>query len=613
MDNFQRRILEGQFYRTAEVRGTIDEKRRTVEIAFSSEDPYRRWYGWEVLGHRSGEVNMEFMASGRAPVLLDHDHRQQIAVIEKAWIGADSKGRALIRFSKSAKAEEIYQDVIDGIRKNISVGYEVEKAELTGADDNGVEVFRMKWRPFEASLVSVPADTTVGVGRNHSNNSMEQKMNNENITTNNQQQATSNQTGVEAERSRVRSILAVGQQHGFEADAAKAIEDGTSLDGFRAHVLGKMEQPKPVENFSREGIALRQQRQAEEFSIARLIASQIPGSHIGAEREIEVSHRLGKEFGKERQFRGFAVPMGQPQERELTVGTATAGGHTVATNLLAGSFVDILRNRSMVMNLGPTILTNLIGDVAIPRQTGSSAPYYIGEGDDIPASDASFDQILLTPYTIGARTSYSRKALLQASIDMEQFVRQDLGKILALGVDLAAINGTGTNNQPLGILNTSGIGVVAGGENGAAPSHGDMVGLWAQIANDNADAGNMAFLTNSKVCAKLMTVDKGTDTGEFVIQNLPGQDGFTLAAGMRCGISNQVPSNLTKGTATDCSAIICGNWADLLIGMWGGLDIIVDPYSDSASGKVHVTAFLSFDVAVRHPESFAAMLDALTV
>lgn len=614
MTNFKRRILEGQFYRAAEVRGKIDEKRRTVEVSFSSEEPYRRWFGVEILGHKSGEVDMTFMASGRAPVLLDHDHKQQIAVIEKAWIGADGKGRALIRFSKSAKAEEIYQDVIDGIRSNFSVGYEITDMEMTGEDDNGVEIFRMKWRPFEASLVSIPADTSVGVGRSNQNQNQEEVYSmNENLQTTSS--TTKINDAIESERARTRNILALGEQHGFNKEAAEAVQKGTSVDGFRAYILGQIEArgQKPIGNFSPEEGAIRQ-RQGEEFRISDYIASQIPGSHITAERELEISRKLTKELGggKGRKVQGALIPIGS-LTRGLVAGTATAGGHAVAENLLAGQFVEILRARNMIMNMGATVFTDLVGDVAIPKQDGTVETYWLGEDEEVTDSDASFGIIRMTPHTVAARTSYSRQFLLQSSIDPEQFVRNDLAKALAGALDRAIINGSGVGDEPLGILNTSGIGAVVGGDNGLAPTYAHVVGLWGQIAADNADAGSVGFLTNTKVVSKLLTTDVGTDTGKFVIENLPGADGFTKAAGMRCGVSNNVPSNLTKGNANGvCSAILCGVWSDLMIGMWGGLDIIVDPYSDSKSGKVWVTAFLSVDKAIRNAESFAAMKDALT-
>ena len=221
----------------------------------------------------------------------------------------------------------------------------------------------------------------------------------------------------------------------------------------------------------------------------------------------------------------------------------------------------------------------------------------------------------MTPKTVGAWTDISRKLLKQSSIDIEMFVRQDLASILGLAIDSASINGRGptTYNEPTGILNTTGIGAIAGGDNGLAPAWSHIVGLWSEVAVDNAAFGSTGFLTNAKVVGKLMTVEKASGTAQFVVGNFPDANGMTSMAGARCGVSNQVPSNLTKGSSSGvCSAIVYGNWADLLIGMWGTLDLTVDPYALSTQGAVRVIALQDVDVAVRHAESFSAMKDALT-
>jgi HK97 family phage major capsid protein len=201
----------------------------------------------------------------------------------------------------------------------------------------------------------------------------------------------------------------------------------------------------------------------------------------------------------------------------------------------------------------------------------------------------------------------SRKMLLQSSLDVEAFVRNDLATSLALAIDSAAINGTGSSNQPKGVLNQTGIGSVAGGTNGGNPDWKDIVDLESAVAIDNADIGNLGFLTNAKVRGKLLQTEKASTTAQYVWSDNNSLRGYNAA------VSNQVPSNLTKGTASGvCSAILFGNWADLIIGTWGGIDINVDTSTGSSSGTVRVVALQDVDIAVRHAESFAAMKDALT-
>ena len=192
---------------------------------------------------------------------------------------------------------------------------------------------------------------------------------------------------------------------------------------------------------------------------------------------------------------------------------------------------------------------------------------------------------------------------------LSSFTQRDLATTLALGIQQAAINGSGASNQPLGILGTSGIGSVVGGTNGLAPTWDHIVDLETAVAVANADVGTLGYLTNAKVRGKLKkTFVDSPGSGERV-----WQQGDAPLNGYRAGVTNAVPSNLDKGTANDlCSAILFGNWADLIIGMWGGLDLLVDPYTGGAAGTVRVIVHQDVDVAVRHAESFSAMLDALT-
>ena len=189
-------------------------------------------------------------------------------------------------------------------------------------------------------------------------------------------------------------------------------------------------------------------------------------------------------------------------------------------------------------------------------------------------------------------------------MDIENFIRTDLASTLAIAIDLAAIHGSGSSNQPTGILATTGIGSVVGGTNGIAPTYAHIVGLETQVAQDNADVGSLAYLTNSKVRGKLLQTEKASDTAQFVWQDNNSMRGYNAA------VSNQVSSTLTKGNQSLSSAIIFGNWNDLIIGMWGGLDIAVDSSTGSSSGTVRVVALQDVDIAVRHAQSFAAMLDA---
>ena len=223
-------------------------------------------------------------------------------------------------------------------------------------------------------------------------------------------------------------------------------------------------------------------------------------------------------------------------------------------------------------------------------------------------SKQAFDQVTMSPLTVGAYTDISRKLLLQSSIDIEAFVQNDLATVIALELQRVGIKGGGSK-EPTGILATSSIGSVVGGTNGAAPDWADIIDLETAVSVANADVGTLAYLTNAKVRGKLKQTEKFSTSNGMPVWG----EGASPLNGYRAGVTNAVPSNLTKGTATSkCSAILFGNFADLIMGMWGGLDITVDPYSNSTSGTVRVVALQDVDLAVRHAESFAAMQDALT-
>ena len=598
--------IEGKtLYRSATFeRSAIDEKNRTVQLAFSSEQPFSRWFGIEILDHAQGSVDLERLNNG-APLLVDHSTSDHVGTIMQVVVGSDKIGRALVKFGNSTRATEVFQDVIDGIRSKCSVGYRVNKMILEETSgDSEEDTYRVtSWTPFEISLTAIAADDTVGVGRSENLNLKRR------ITVENDNDK---KTGDQKRVQEITEILAIGQQYKMDDIASRAVQNGTTLDEFRQIILEKVATSKPLSLPSLEDDMSAGERKEYKNAFTDAIRSQIPGQPQNG-FVLEVSEELAKR--SDRKPQGILVDMGALKERTMVVGTDTSAGYTVQEDLLSGSFIELLRNRILTMKMGANTLPGLRGDVAIPRQATASSGYYVSEDESVTASDPSTGQVTGSPKTHGFRTSLSRKSLLQSSIDMENFVKADHASGHGLAIDLACINGSGVGNEPLGILGTSGIGDVAGGENGLAPAWSHIVDLWAAVATDNADIGSLGFLTNTVVIKKLMTTVKVASTDSVMIVNdFNDMEGFTRLAGSKCGVSNQVPSGLDKGTSTDvCSAIIYGNWADLYVGIWGnGIDVIVDPYTDSAKGQLNITTLLDYDVLIRHAESFAAMQDALT-
>lgn len=591
-------------------RAVVDEEARTATLAFSSEAPVERYWGIEILDHSTKSMRVGRLASG-GPLLMDHDTRDHVGVIESVQISADRVARAVVRFGRSARAEEVFRDVVDGIRRNVSVGYVIHEARLEG-EQNGVQSFRVTdWEPYEISLVAVPADASVGVGRSAEPviSSLETTMNTETPAPTADNSAA---IGADQERKRSTEILAIAKQYagrGLDELAAKAIQSGMSVDQFRAAAMDKLASaPKPTAEIGMD------QRELKRYSLLRALNYLANPSDARARDaaafEIECSQSAAQVRGKPAQ--GLLVPFDilsrSMQQRDLVVGTPTAGGNLVATDLLSGSFIELLRNAMVIDRLGTQMLSGLVGNIAIPGQSGAATAFWVTEGNAPTESQQTIKQVPMSPKTVGAFTDLSRRLILQSSIDAEGMVQRDLATVLGLAIQAAAIRGGGTN-EPVGILSTAGIGNVPGGANGAAPTWNHIVDLESEVSVANADIGSLAYLTNAKVRGRLKkTYEDGPGSGIRVWQN-----GNTPLNGYAAGVTNAVPSNLTKGTANGvASAIIFGNFADLVIGMWGGLDLTVDPYSNSTSGTVRVVALQDVDVAVRNAVSFAAMQDALT-
>ena len=323
--------------------------------------------------------------------------------------------------------------------------------------------------------------------------------------------------------------------------------------------------------------------------------------------EGEVNEAVSQRLKRDPQ--GFFVPDDVlTEKRDLTVATAASGGYFKATE--QQSMIEVLRNRLILGTAGATTITGLNGDVAFPKQTVAATAYWVAEGSAPTESQQTIGQVLMQPKAVAAWTDYTRKLMNQASLDVENFVRSDLAAVLARAVDVAGLHGSGSSNQPTGVAATSGIGSVAGGTNGLAPTNVHITQLEREVAIDNADVGNLSYITNPKVRYKLKnTLFTATYGDRFVWGDSPQQP----LNGYPALVSTQVSSALTKGSSSGvCSAIFFGNWSELLLGFWSGIDILVDPYSLSTTGSHRVVAFQDVDVAVRHPESFAAMLDALT-
>jgi HK97 family phage major capsid protein/HK97 family phage prohead protease len=622
----------GLLKRMAEV-GAIDEEARTVELSFSSEIEVERWFGIEILGHAAGEVDMSRL-NDKAPVLWMHNWDDQRGVIDSASV-VDRKGRALLRFSRSEDGSELFQDIIDGIVSKVSVGYLVNDLKLVEERD-GVDVYRItNWQPYEISMVSVPADSSVGVGRSAekpqvdddagraenadkhskrgipvmkekilrdgSGNLVRAKVDDDGkilevleiIERAGTDVTDAAKRGADSERTRVRELTELGRAYNATEKALQFIADGkTAADLQREllHDFAEQRGKKPMSEQEKDADIGMSDKEVRSFSIMRAIRAlanpQDAALRKAAAFEFEASAAAAERYGKNP--KGIIIPNDVLSRAFSTTSpTAGPGSALVATELLSGSFIELLRKKAWVMRRART-LGGLVGNVDIPRQNAAGSAYWVGEGSAPTASEPGVDQIALTPKTVGAYTDITRRLMMQATPDAEALVRDDLLQIISLEIDRVAIYGTGSSNQPKGVKNYTGINAVDFASS-AAPTFAELVAMETAIANDDADVDAMSYAFNAAIRGHMKTTTKfGTGTSHTI-----WEDGNTVN-GYEVNVSNQIASG----------DVFFANWQDLIIAMWGGLELTVDPYALSTSGGVRLVALQDIDLNLRHLESF---------
>ena len=598
------RDLEGTKFKRVEATSFNMVDERSMEFPFSSEYPVARYFGNEILSHGMESANLSRLNDG-APLLYNHDTDRMIGVVERAWVDGEKKrGYAKVRFSRNKFAQEVLQDVRDGILRGVSFGYSIDKMEER--EDGLVAT---NWSPYEVSLAVIPADPTVGVGRSLEiddsdvNVGVDRSLENVDSDTDTAASTVSpvntvtevmestttdveviRSEAVEAERTRIASINKLGERHNLSDLARELISGGQSVDEARAAVLEKIG-TQPVEHSITANDIGLSDKETRSFSFVKALNYLSNQGDAQARRdaafEIEVGEAAAKQY--ERSSNGIVIP-NEVLRRDLVVGTPTAGGDLVDDVLLAGSFIDLLRNRLSIAQAGATMLTGLQGNVSIPRQTSASTAYWVGENSSPTESQQAIDQVNLSPKTVGAFVDYSRRLLLQSSIDVEGMVRNDLARVIALEIDRAAVYGTGSSNQPQGLTNVSGIGSETLTGTG---TFAEYIAMETDVAAANADAGALRYIINASARGALKSTEKASNTAQFVYEN-DQINGYPVI------VSNQLASN----------DALFGDFSMFIMGMWSGLDLTVDPYAGATAGTVRVIALQDIDFAVKQPGSF---------
>ena len=331
-------------------------------------------------------------------------------------------------------------------------------------------------------------------------------------------------------------------------------------------------------------------RETERFSVMRAIRAMVDRNWAAAPFEKEVSDAICKRAGIDSPVNGGFYLPADVLKRDLTVGTPTAGGNLVGTDLRPQNFIDLLRARSVVAQLGATMLPGLVGNVAIPKLTGASTAYWLAnEATAITESNHTFGQLALSPKNVGTYTEISRQLMMQSTPAVDMLVMNDFAKVIALAIDLAALEGSGAAGQPTGISNTAGIGSVVGTSLGLAA----CLEFQSDLASSNALTTGCAYVTTPAVAALLAARARIASTDSIALWRgniLEGQ-----IEGFRAVTTTQVTA----------ASMVFGDFSQVVIGEWGMLELAMNPYANFAAAITGIRAIQSCDVGIRQAAAFA--------
>lgn len=586
----------------------IDEETRTVMVGVSSEEPVKRSFGMEVIDHSRESMNLEFLNSGRAPLLLDHDMERQIGVVESVELDEGARRlRAKVRFGRGELASEVFNDVTDSIRQNISVGYRVDNRVEREEDSD--EIYRVATTPMEISIVSIPADQSnlVGVGRSSSeplNATLEIK--GDDTMSDIDLDAVRAEAAKTAQKN-AKEIMTLARKHNKASMGEEALGRGASIDDFRGELLEAIGN-EPLDTPAHVVDAPVKEQRA--YSLGKMLRAQVTNDWRDAGLEREMHEEIVKRTGKE--ARGIYIPDFAFRSGVMTTGaTGAIAGENVTDNFVptiqrGDMFIEALRAKQVMANLGVTFIGGLTNRVRMPKFSAGASAGFVEEAGAVSDQSQTDAGVTLQPRTLGAHAQISRLLMLESIPAIEQVVQDDLLRSIADKIEYYAIQGSGASGQPTGILNDGNVGNVD------ISADTDVAGLtWADItdlvktvedANGIVNQATLGWLSNPKVKAKMANTVKVSSTDSIMLLNDP----WNSIYGYNAEFTSNVPSDLDPGDGgSDASALIFGDFSQLMVGLFGAPSILVDPYTNSTSGDVVISVMQEVDVALRNSASFA--------
>lgn len=632
------------------VRDAIDMEKRTIRLSFSSDTPYLRkedesdFVAWEILSHADGAMDTERLSRGLVPVLDNHDKSRALGSIVDYQI-ADGKAYAIAKISRSAPGTDLLNDVSDGIRTGVSVGYKVTQRKSDGTRDGYPVQIATRWVPMEVSFVSIPADATVGVGRSEDikkpaevsaptevliNKPAKRMADNDpapeiKVEVVKQEPVDVNKLRTD-ELARIREITAAGKLYKAEAEAEDFINRGKDVRDFKLFVLDNKLATKATTEMVKVippdlGMKPKERKQ---YNLCKAILAKadnhLDGFEYECHREIENQLRNTNITAA-----GFFVPefalvdqreIARLEKRDMTAtGGPSTGGDFIMTEVVP-SLIPLLRNKTVCGRMGARLMGGLVNNINIPRQTGAATATWNSEIAPLTESDQAIDHVVLSPNRLGGWTNFSKQLLQTSVIDIQSFVREDLLAIVYLAQDKAGLSGTGPN-QPVGILNTVADTVWPSAYSKTSPSitFGSGYPTWADVVafEGNVESNNIDLADSSvgyvttpsvkslwKTLAKTDPRSSGNFYPSFIWED--GSNPLVAEGGMAMGQVNGYKALASKQVPNDL--VVFGKWNEMLIGMWGGIDLVVDNLTLAHQAEIRVIINIFTDIDFRYCPAF---------
>jgi HK97 family phage major capsid protein/HK97 family phage prohead protease len=588
----------------------IQSRDGAFTFSASSEAPVERYFGTETLDHREGAVDMGRINSGAAPLLFNHNWDDPIGMVDGGEI-RDGRLEVSATLFKTDRAREV-EAMIDGGLRNVSIGYQINEMVERSPGDYLVTNFE----PHEVSIVTVPADFSVGLGRLEDQvkpvrviraksetaqtaEAMEDDMSD-------QKTAPAAETAeieitreaqrhdpVQAEKTRQKAINNLGEASGIDRDTIQDwIATGADLERVSEDIVAIQKERHSAANSA--AILDLSPKEVKRYSVIRAINATLSNNWHKAGLELEchktLQDRSNQDTHEPTSFfvpRDVQVSRNSYAQRDFNVAGA---GNLVGTDHMGSAFIDLLRNASVVFSSGATVMSGLRGNVAIPKMTAGSTAYWLAnETTAITESQPTIGQVTLSPKNVAALTEVSHQMLQQGDPSAEAIVMNDLASSVALAADIGALRGDDTGGDPLGIIETPNIGAFTG----TSLDYAAVLNAQEDIVAANADRlGSIAYVCDPATATKLKTRVK-----------FAGTDSPIWTGDYRNGTCADIPARATNQMAAN--TMLLGAWSALIIGEWGTLELAVNPAQNFAAGTIGLRAWYTMDAAVRYPGAFS--------